>query len=198
MFLQRCRRFLEPCGAVRLLSDRREVTVDRREQQDGQRRDQYERTKCGGTQPWPFGPPFGCHMDPLAEQRDDEIGDGHGSEAAQRHLRRHRPTALISAIQNAETEILLTNAYFAPDPQLLDALKSAVRRGVDVKLILPSKTDSELIFCELMNRIADRKWKNLGDVDPVELRRWLLEFGELGTLNTVLTDGRCTSQFNAT
>ena len=52
----------------------------------------------------------------------------------------------ISAIQNAETEILLTNAYFAPDPQLLDALKNAVRRGVDVKLILPSKTDSGLIF----------------------------------------------------
>jgi cardiolipin synthase len=52
----------------------------------------------------------------------------------------------ISAIQNAETEVLLTNAYFAPDPQLLDALKDAVRRGVDVKLILPSKTDSALIF----------------------------------------------------
>jgi cardiolipin synthase len=53
---------------------------------------------------------------------------------------------LVSAIQNADTEILLTNAYFAPDPQLLDALKDAVRRGVDVKLILPSKTDSGLIF----------------------------------------------------
>jgi len=53
---------------------------------------------------------------------------------------------LISAISNAETEILLTNAYFAPDPQLRAALANAVRRGVDVKLILPSKTDSALIF----------------------------------------------------
>jgi cardiolipin synthase len=52
----------------------------------------------------------------------------------------------ISAIQNAESEVWLTNAYFAPDPQLLGALKDAVRRGVDVKLILPSKTDSALIF----------------------------------------------------
>jgi len=53
---------------------------------------------------------------------------------------------LISAIGNAETEILLTNAYFAPDPQLRAALADAVKRGVTVKLILPSETDSGLIF----------------------------------------------------
>ncbi|HEX6708041.1 MAG TPA: cardiolipin synthase [Albitalea sp.] len=53
---------------------------------------------------------------------------------------------LISAVENAESEILMTNAYFAPDPQLRAALKAAVQRGVDVKLILPSATDSSLIF----------------------------------------------------
>jgi cardiolipin synthase len=53
---------------------------------------------------------------------------------------------LISAIDSAETEILLSNAYFAPDPQLREALKNAVRRGVEVRLLLPSKTDSALIF----------------------------------------------------
>jgi cardiolipin synthase A/B len=53
---------------------------------------------------------------------------------------------LISAIDHAETEILMTNAYFAPDPQLRASLKAAVKRGVDVKLILPSATDSGLIF----------------------------------------------------
>lgn len=53
---------------------------------------------------------------------------------------------LISAINSAETEVLLTNAYFAPDPQLRTALAEAVRRGVDVRLILPSATDSGLIF----------------------------------------------------
>ena len=40
----------------------------------------------------------------------------------------------------------LTNAYFVPDPQLLAALEDAARRGVDVKLILPSHTDSWLVF----------------------------------------------------
>ncbi|MBC7802517.1 MAG: cardiolipin synthase [Candidatus Parcubacteria bacterium] len=53
---------------------------------------------------------------------------------------------LISAINSAETTVYLTNAYFVPDPQLLTALKVAVGRGVDVKLILPSNTDSALVF----------------------------------------------------
>jgi cardiolipin synthase len=53
---------------------------------------------------------------------------------------------LISAIHNAEKEVFLTNAYFVPDPQLLDAMKQAAARGVDVRLLLPSKTDSELVF----------------------------------------------------
>jgi len=53
---------------------------------------------------------------------------------------------LISAINSAESEILVTNAYFVPDPQLMQALISAAARGVDVKLILPSTTDSSLVF----------------------------------------------------
>ena len=53
---------------------------------------------------------------------------------------------LISALGSAETSVHLTNAYFVPDPQLLAALKDAVQRGVDVKIILPGKTDSWLVF----------------------------------------------------
>jgi cardiolipin synthase len=44
---------------------------------------------------------------------------------------------LISALSHAENEILLANAYFVPDPQLLEAITAAARRGVDVKLLLP-------------------------------------------------------------
>jgi len=53
---------------------------------------------------------------------------------------------LLSAINSAETRIFLTNAYFVPDPQLLTALKDAVQRGVDVRLLLPEKTDSVMVF----------------------------------------------------
>jgi len=53
---------------------------------------------------------------------------------------------LISALNSADAEILLTNAYFVPDPQLVDALIRATARGVDVKLIVPSVSDSSLVF----------------------------------------------------
>jgi len=53
---------------------------------------------------------------------------------------------LISAINSAESQIYITNAYFIPDQQMLNALKEAAARGVDVRLLLPSKTDSNLVF----------------------------------------------------
>jgi len=53
---------------------------------------------------------------------------------------------LLSAINSAETEVWLTNAYFVPDPQLMAALVAAASRGVDVRLLLPGKTDSALVF----------------------------------------------------
>lgn len=53
---------------------------------------------------------------------------------------------LLSAINTAQSEILLSNAYFVPDPQLKQALVDAVSRGVDVKMMLPSATDSWLVF----------------------------------------------------
>jgi cardiolipin synthase len=53
---------------------------------------------------------------------------------------------LLSAIDSAETSVQITNAYFVPDPQLLEALEAASRRGVAVTLILPSQTDSWLVF----------------------------------------------------
>lgn len=53
---------------------------------------------------------------------------------------------LLSAINSAETQVDLTNAYFVPDPQLLAALKEAVQRGADVRLLLPDKIDSALVY----------------------------------------------------
>lgn len=53
---------------------------------------------------------------------------------------------LISAIGNAERQVYLTNAYFVPDVQLLKALTDAAGRGVDVRLMLPSHSDSAVVF----------------------------------------------------
>jgi cardiolipin synthase len=53
---------------------------------------------------------------------------------------------LLSAFNSAETHLWITNAYFVPDPQMMDALKDAVKRGVDVRLLLPGKSDSDLVW----------------------------------------------------
>jgi cardiolipin synthase len=53
---------------------------------------------------------------------------------------------VISAIDSAETEVNITMAYFVPHDELLRALKDAAGRGVKVTLILPSRTDSWLVF----------------------------------------------------
>ena len=52
---------------------------------------------------------------------------------------------LISAIRSSSTSILLANAYFDPDPQLLGAIEDAAKRGVDVQLLLPSVSDTWLV-----------------------------------------------------
>ncbi len=50
-------------------------------------------------------------------------------------------------------------------------------------------TDTELIFCELMNRFAEKGWKSLGEADPRTLLEWLAQLNESGNLTCVLTDG---------
>lgn len=50
----------------------------------------------------------------------------------------------LNAINSARRSIALTCSYFIPDKHTLDALIAAARRGVDVKIILPHKSDSTL------------------------------------------------------
>jgi cardiolipin synthase A/B len=49
--------------------------------------------------------------------------------------------ALLSAFQEARKSITVTAAYFVPDPLLMEALTGAARRGVAVRLMLPSFSD---------------------------------------------------------
>ena len=49
---------------------------------------------------------------------------------------------VLSAIRNAESNIWMTQAYFAPTHREKEDLMHAARRGVDVRLLLPSHSDS--------------------------------------------------------
>ena len=47
----------------------------------------------------------------------------------------------LEAINRASRNIWMTHAYFLPDQDFVDALKDAARRGVDVRLLLPLKSN---------------------------------------------------------
>ncbi len=53
--------------------------------------------------------------------------------------------AYVNAIQNAEKEILIANAYFFPRRRFRRALVEAISRGVSVTLLLQGKTDVRLM-----------------------------------------------------
>ncbi len=53
---------------------------------------------------------------------------------------------LLSAIAHAEKSVYMTMAYFVPDPQTIETIEAAARRGVDVKLILPGFSDFAAVF----------------------------------------------------
>ena len=53
---------------------------------------------------------------------------------------------LISAIDNAERSVTITMAYFVPHDALLESLQAAARRGVAVRILLPSRTDNWLVL----------------------------------------------------
>jgi cardiolipin synthase len=81
---------------------------------------------------------------PPLERQGDAVVRAIGGTAAEPYSQIY--ATFISAIRSAETSILLSNAYFDPDPQLMTALEEAARRGVDVQLLLPSVSDSWLVL----------------------------------------------------
>ncbi|MBA3564401.1 MAG: cardiolipin synthase [Gammaproteobacteria bacterium] len=53
--------------------------------------------------------------------------------------------AYLNVIGKAEKRIWITQAYFVPNDEFMIVLREAAQRGVDVKIILPGKTDVALI-----------------------------------------------------
>jgi cardiolipin synthase len=62
---------------------------------------------------------------------------------------------LLTAIRTAEKSIKITAAYFAPTKQEMESLIDAARRGVDVRLLLPGRSDSELSIAVAHSHYAE-------------------------------------------
>jgi cardiolipin synthase len=52
---------------------------------------------------------------------------------------------LLQAVYSARRDVVLTTPYFVPGPALVEAMRTAALRGVEVTLILPRRNDSRLV-----------------------------------------------------
>jgi len=81
------------------------------------------------------------------------------SDKARRKVRPIRES-YISAIENAHHSIYITNAYFIPDGRIYRALIRAARRGVDVRIMLPEKSDVPIV--QLASRYLYKRYLKSG------------------------------------
>lgn len=68
-------------------------------------------------------------------------------------MRRKLYKDLLKRISHAQSRIFITTAYFLPKRSLLRALLKASRRGVDVKILIPGKSDVPMVKWAAFNII---------------------------------------------
>ena len=51
-------------------------------------------------------------------------------------------------------------------------------------------TDTEQLFCRLLNKCVERNWRSLGEVDIDVMTAWIAELNEIGGMTMCLTDGK--------
>ena len=82
-----------------------------------------------------------------------------------------RNQRLITILKKAKKRIWITNAYFNPSIRLLSALKKSAKRGVDVRILVPSHSD--VILFPLLSRTYYADLLNVG-IKVFEYRSKLL------------------------
>ncbi len=85
------------------------------------------------------GPRLAPDYDPPPRPQGRQIVRVIGSSPARLATRYY--ATVLTAMRTAQSSIWMTAAYFVPTHQELNALRAAARRGVDVRILLPSHTD---------------------------------------------------------
>ncbi|AIQ13029.1 cardiolipin synthase [Paenibacillus durus] len=86
------------------------------------------------------------------------IQERHGNELVQ--IVKSGPDEMIlelifSLIVSAKRRIFIETPYFIPDPGILLALKTAISRGVDVRIIIPAVPDKNLVYCATLSYVQE-------------------------------------------
>lgn len=86
-------------------------------------------------------------LDATTLPRPAPTGTAHVSILANTELRDRFTIrrAAVHALRESRTRAYLANPYFVPDPGFLSALRAAVTRGVDVRLLVPIESDSLIL-----------------------------------------------------
>ncbi len=99
----------------------------------------------------------------------------------------------IKAIQSAKSRLWIASPYFVPDEQFITALHLAVLRGVDVRILIPRKTDNHLVnlthwaYIEKLKRIGvDLFWYEKGFLH----QKVVLIDDDVATIGTANFDNR--------
>ena len=73
----------------------------------------------------------------------------------------------IDLINRAKKRLWIASPYFVPDEQFITALKLAALRGVDVKILIPDRTDSKIVqftgwsYLEELEQAGIEMWRHL-------------------------------------
>jgi transglutaminase-like putative cysteine protease len=70
------------------------------------------------------------------------------------------------------------------------SLTSKLEDNFDPAFTPVGATDTEVVFCSILSRIAARGWRSLAEADAKVLHGWLLDLNSRGGLDLVLSDGR--------
>ncbi len=74
--------------------------------------------------------------------------------------RREKSKLLVEKLATAKRRIWIINPYFSPPTSIIRALKHAARRGVDVRIIVPKKSDIE--FFPLLTSVYHEELLKVG------------------------------------
>mgnify|MGYP001191820284 CR=1 FL=1 len=89
----------------------------------------------------------------------------------------------IDLINRAEKRLWIATPYFVPDEQFVTALKLAALRGVEVKVLIPDKTDNHLV--------QFTGWSYLEELDKQGIQMWRHQKGFMHQ-KVIVVDDRCT------
>ncbi len=63
--------------------------------------------------------------------------------------------AYFAAIARAKDHIYITTPYFTPNESILTAIKTASLSGVDVRLIIPARSDSKMVYFSTLSYLSE-------------------------------------------